>query len=268
MPPPDEKRRPAGEPDGDQGNGFSGQGQRSSNNGSMASPPAELSVPVITPYAQALDSALHMAQLGFPVHPVRIQLYLTSSGQPKKRPFGLPGGWQLGGLTGPDAIRARFVEIGATGYMVACGPSGLTVVDLDVKGDGEANWAAAGGAAHAAFEVRTWSGGRHLYFRSAGARNTSGRPGVLMCGVSAVGCSAPVRWCSDSTGRLPATIRSWRVPLCDRVLRLNRPTWHRSSAPCAQARRSSPGNGLASVPFSPRLGATPDLLPWRRVEST
>ena len=61
--------------------------------------------------------------------------------------------------------------------MVACGPSGLTVVDLDVKGDGEANWAAAGGAAHAAFEVRTWSGGRHLYFRSAGARNTSGRPG-------------------------------------------------------------------------------------------
>jgi hypothetical protein len=126
-----------------------------------------------SPYGSALASALATAELGYHVHPVRLQLNVRG----KKIPTGLPKGWQLNGLTDPGAIRARFAGIDATGYMVACGPSGLTVVDLDVKGDGEANWVAVGGAAHAAFEVRTWSGGRHLYFRSAGACNTSGRPG-------------------------------------------------------------------------------------------
>lgn len=166
------------------GNVSADKGQVTSNNGSMASPHAELSLPVIVPCAPVLDWTLYMAQLGYHVHPVRIQLYLTSSGQLKKRPIGLPKGWQRHGLTHPDAIRARFAGIGATGYMIACGPSGLTVVDLDVKGDGEASWAVAGGSAHAAFEVRTWSGGRHLYFCSAGACNTSGHPpGVDIRGI-------------------------------------------------------------------------------------
>ncbi|MGW7238673.1 bifunctional DNA primase/polymerase [Streptomyces sp. NPDC054804] len=98
--------------------------------------------------------------------------------------------WEQRATTNPDRIRAAWSRA-PFNVGIACGPSGLLVVDLDVpkdKGKGSAD--APGGAAtfgalceragHAVpdtYRVRTASGGEHLYFTApAGVRftNTAG----------------------------------------------------------------------------------------------
>ena len=119
-----------------------------------------------------------MASHGYHVWPVRIQLKPNKQGELKKAVKGLPDHWQSGGLTDPEAIKAQWMTVRATGYMIACGPSRITVVDTDTKNgvNGNQNYLNAGGVDGASFIVQTWSGGHHRYYQSAGFGNTTGRP--------------------------------------------------------------------------------------------
>ncbi|MFI8079845.1 bifunctional DNA primase/polymerase [Kitasatospora sp. NPDC086009] len=109
-------------------------------------------------------------------------------------------GWEQRATTDPEVIR-RAWEHGSYGIGLACGPSGLVVVDLDTpKHPGDlppARWAGPGitdgldvfaalcerhghPGEYETFTVRTGRGGRHLYFAaSAGTtlRNTTGDKG-------------------------------------------------------------------------------------------
>lgn len=131
-----------------------------------------------------MDYAVAMAELGYHVHPCRI--VLDADG--KKRPYGLPGNWQAAGLTSRSDIELVWRSISATGYLIACGPSGVTGLDLDVRPevgvDGRRSWAEAGGP-RGMFVVSTGGGGgEHHYFASTGAGNgTGGLPGVDVKGI-------------------------------------------------------------------------------------
>jgi hypothetical protein len=137
-------------------------------------------------YQDALDAALWMAGYGYQLWPCRIQLRPNKKGELKKEPSGLPASWTAKGLTDPAEIRARFIAVRATGYIICCGPSGITGVDLDQHGvDGRANWIAHGGSMDAAFMVRTPMSGEHLYYASGGSGNKSSAPlGIDIRGVT------------------------------------------------------------------------------------
>jgi hypothetical protein len=134
-----------------------------------------------------LRSALDLTVRGWHVFPC------TPGG---KRPA-LRGNWQDLATVAPDRIRVwwtrRPYNIG-----IACGPSGLAVIDLDVSRDGqqcttmEGDLPASGADAFAAlcrehrdsfppdtFSVDTPSGGRHLYFTVSDrtVRNSAGHLG-------------------------------------------------------------------------------------------
>lgn len=147
-----------------------------------------------------LNAAVAMGALGYHVHPCRIVL----SAEGKKRPTGLPGGWQSSGLLAASDIELVWRSVGATGYLIACGPSGITGVDLDVRPeagvDGRRSWAEASGP-RGAFVVGTaFGGGEHHYFASAGAGNgTGGLPGVDVKGVGG-GLFGPGSEVVDNTG--------------------------------------------------------------------
>lgn len=133
-----------------------------------------------------VDAAVAMAALGYHVHPCR--LVLNERGV--KVPSGLPDGWQSAGLTDAAAITMRWQAVHANAYMIACGPSGITAIDLDVKDgvDGRASWSGRPGFDHrideGRFMVFTPGGGQHHYFASAGAGNrTALMPGVDVRGV-------------------------------------------------------------------------------------
>jgi hypothetical protein len=142
-----------------------------------------------------LRAALAMARRGWHVFPC------AAGG---KRPA-LRGNWQDLATTDP-AVIGRWWSV-PYNIGVACGPSGLVVLDLDVPGHGpgqpdgvpdQADGAAAlislcrrrGQPVPAAtFTVRTPSGGHRLYFTAAdadGVRNSAGRLGPLI-DVRAVG---------------------------------------------------------------------------------
>lgn len=136
--------------------------------------------------SDALSAALWMASHGYQIWPCRIQLRPNKKGELKKEPDGLPKSWTARGLIDPAEIRARFSAVRATGYMVCCGPSGITGVDLDQHGiDGRASWHLQGGTLDANFMVRTPTGGEHLYYASGGSGNKSNVPlGIDIRGVT------------------------------------------------------------------------------------
>jgi hypothetical protein len=130
----------------------------------------------------ALDAALWMASYGYQIWPCRIQLNAKGKKDPKK----LPEHWTEGGLTDPEAIKAQWMAVRATGYMISCGPSRVTVIDTDIKPgvDGNQNYLNAGGANEAGFIVQTWSGGWHRYHQSSGFGCKHGNPpGVDVKGI-------------------------------------------------------------------------------------
>lgn len=108
-------------------------------------------------------------------------------------------GWEPRATTDADRIRRAW---SSTAYNVgiACGPSRLVVIDLDVRKPGAPAPAGHGGYRHglqvfgdlcreygrpvpATYTVDTGSGGRHLYFRHPGGpplRNTAGGLGWLI----------------------------------------------------------------------------------------
>jgi len=68
---------------------------------------------------------------GWHLEPCRIVLSPNAQGELKKRPIGLREGWQRGACTSVDEFERRASEINATGYLIACGPSGVVAVDMD-----------------------------------------------------------------------------------------------------------------------------------------
>ncbi|HEV2342498.1 MAG TPA: bifunctional DNA primase/polymerase [Actinocrinis sp.] len=147
--------------------------------------------PTMTPSAATdwLGVALALAERGFAVFPLR----------PGTKVPAVRGDWE--GLAVADPARLR--EVGwpsGANVGVACGPSGLFVLDLDVAkgpspadetgGSGESTDGAvvlrelaAGRPIPDTFTVATPSGGTHLYFRAPSAprlRNTVARLGPLI----------------------------------------------------------------------------------------
>lgn len=148
-------------------------------------------MPTVT-RTRALDTAaaaLACARRGWHVFPLR---------PGAKRPLAQFTDWEAHATTDPALIRAFWQRGPAFNVAVACGPSGLVVVDLDTPKPGEApppEWDMPGvneGADVLAvlaerhgqpfpldtFTVTTRRGGTHLYFTpppGARLRNTSGR---------------------------------------------------------------------------------------------
>ncbi|WP_412519708.1 bifunctional DNA primase/polymerase [Actinomadura madurae] len=139
--------------------------------------------------ASLAAAALACAARGWHVFPLR-------SGD--KQPLARFTNWEANATTDPARIRAFWSRGPAYNVAVACGPSGLVVVDLDMPKPGEVppdEWAMPGvnegadvlavlAARHGeafpldTFTVTTRRGGMHLYFTpppGTALRNTSGR---------------------------------------------------------------------------------------------
>lgn len=139
-----------------------------------------------------LDAALHLAARGWRVIPLRPD---------DKRPA--IRDWEARATTDPDRIRRAWATTADLNIGIACGPSGLVVVDLDVPKPGlevPPDWDQPGvldggdvlavlAERHRAplpvetYSVRTASGGEHLYFTAPTGpplRNTAGRLGWLI----------------------------------------------------------------------------------------
>jgi Bifunctional DNA primase/polymerase, N-terminal len=128
-----------------------------------------------------LGGALRAAARGWHVFPV------GGRDEPKApRP-----GWRWAEQNTTDQPRVRAWMRGGTAYGIACGPSALVVIDLDVAKPGtsgrggQAAFAAlcdrAGSPWPVTYTVLTPSGGRHLYFRADPQRkviNSAGRLGL------------------------------------------------------------------------------------------
>lgn len=119
----------------------------------------------------SLEKALHLADQGYPVFPVR-----------GKRP--VVREWQKRATTDPSRVERLWNDApGADGVGIATG-DGLVVIDLDVKGGTDGvqsftDWAAEHGLEWTS-TTRTASGGAHVYLRATEAyRNRAGMlPGV------------------------------------------------------------------------------------------
>src|SRR5215469_8450981 len=137
---------------------------------------------------ELLSSALTAAELGWHVFP-------CAPGT--KRPA-LKGNWQDLATTDPGRIRSWWTRQ-AYNIGIACGPSGLVVIDLDIDPASDAPGGPGGPASGAAslellcrahgqrypagtYTVDTPSGGCHLYFTAPATpvRNSTGRVGPLI----------------------------------------------------------------------------------------
>jgi len=110
--------------------------------------------------------ALHLASLGMKIIPLKAGLKIPAD-----------SGWQQQATSDSAVIKNWFETRPKMNYGIACGQSGLLVVDLDVKnGDnGIANWRSLSTNLNLdTFEVETPSGGLHLYFWGEGFRNSAG----------------------------------------------------------------------------------------------
>ena len=109
-----------------------------------------------------------------------------------KRPA-LPGNWQQLATTDRARIH-RWWSCAPFNVGIACGPSGLVVIDLDIAKDGSDGTATGAESfrklctlhcqpyPNDTFTVRTPSGGTHLYFQAPASpvRNSAGRLGPLI----------------------------------------------------------------------------------------
>ena len=128
---------------------------------------------------QTLRTALDLAKLGFHILPVQ-------SGKKTPAVKGEPDGPKWGATNDPDLLTVLFGR-GELNLGIACGPSSLVVLDLDVKNDADGiAWLDGQVARHGelpnTIEARTPSGGRHVYFAAPDfpVGNSAGKiaPGV------------------------------------------------------------------------------------------
>jgi hypothetical protein len=193
-----------------------------------------VSVADVTPRAAPalLRSALAAAMLGWHVFP-------CAAGE--KRPA-LRGNWQDLATTSPDQIRDWWTRA-PYNIGIACGPSGLVVIDLDMPHDVDDGEDAADGALFplsgadilsglaqqhgerypgGTYIVDTPSGGCHLYFSVAGdarVRNSAGAVGphidVRADGGYVVGAGSRIggRAYRARGRRVPAPLPSWLARL-------------------------------------------------------
>lgn len=139
------------------------------------------------------DVALPLAAVGFRVFPCNPET---------KAP--LLKGWERKATTDPVQIETWEREYPRARVGVACGPSGLCVVDLDVKDgkDGLGEWArlcAENGGAPGTFTVRTPSGGLHLYYRGRAATTVN----RLAQGIDTRSTGGLVVWYPEVAANLP-----------------------------------------------------------------
>jgi hypothetical protein len=152
----------------------------------------------------ALAGALRMLEHGVAVQPCHVEIRQSDG---KKILSNLVEDWQSHGATRDQVLRA-FANSGANAYLIACGPSGIVVADLDVKNgvDGIASWEGrpAGGVV-----VKTVSSGRHYYYRND---TGVGCPGSGLAGVDIKGIGGGVFGPGSLDGAY--SVQSW-LPLTD-----------------------------------------------------
>jgi hypothetical protein len=145
-----------------------------------------------------------MLEHGVAVQPCHVEIRQSDS---RKILSNLVEDWQSHGATRDQVLRA-FANSGANAYLIACGPSGIVVADLDVKNgvDGITSWTGRPGGG---VVVKTVSGGRHHYYRNdAGV----GCPGSGLPGVDIKGIGGGVFGPGSLDGAY--SIESW-LPLTD-----------------------------------------------------
>lgn len=157
-----------------------------------------------SPSPDLLSEALELARLGWSVFPI----YPRS-----KKPFVASRGY-LDATQGEAQIRAWWERVPDANIGIACGASGLVVLDVDPRNGGNESLAALEakhGPLPATLEARTGGGGRHFYFIG------NLRKGVLGPGLDLQGAGAyvvappsvtegPYTW---TTGGAPAPVPSW-----------------------------------------------------------
>lgn len=163
-------------------------------------------MPVPTPVDFSAQ-ALELASLGWHVFPLNRGAKTPMAG----------GRGYLDATTDPDQIRAWWTRFPDANIGIACGASGLVVLDVDPRNRGEetlARLVAKHGELPVTLEARTGGSaqpGRHLYFRGELRKGVLG-PGLDLQGAGAYVVAppsvvvAPYEW---TTGGLPVDVPAW-----------------------------------------------------------
>ena len=157
----------------------------------------------LRPRQHLLAAALGLAERGWHVFPLRPDDKRPAfpdhtaddctGRDPRCRTAGHHVGWEPRATTDPDRIR-RAWSARSYGIGLACGPSGLVVVDLDMPKGDTAWWTGRdtladlaskhGASIEPTYTVRTGRGGTHLYYRHPTSgpllRNTAGTLGLMV----------------------------------------------------------------------------------------
>ena len=154
-----------------------------------------------------LAQALELASLGWHVFPLNRGAKTPMQG----------GRGYLDATTDPEAIRSWWTRFPDANIGIACGASGLVVLDIDPRNGGEdtlARLVARHGPLPATLEARTGGSsqpGRHLYFRGDLRKGVLG-PGLDLQGAGAYVVAppsvvvAPYEW---TTGGEPEPVPPW-----------------------------------------------------------
>ncbi|MEV7198889.1 bifunctional DNA primase/polymerase [Streptomyces griseoluteus] len=154
--------------------------------------------------------------------------------------------WEQRATTAPDRIRAAWSRA-PFNVAIACGPSGLLVVDLDVPKDNSSSDAPCGATTFAALceraghavpdthRVRTASGGTHLYFSAPHGMRLANTAGTVANSVDtrawggyvvAAGSTTPAGTYEPLNAPEPAPLPAWLLSILQPVPALSgTPLW-------------------------------------------
>lgn len=138
------------------------------------------------PDPSSLDGFLRLAAHGYHLAPIRIRR--GPDGRKRTTYFRERGaGWGEAATTDPDQITRWWRRYGPDcGFLIACVPSELVVIDLDLKPAAEVDavsWWAREGLPIGSMRVDTPSGGQHLYFRQRKTDPIPNSTGAIAPGV-------------------------------------------------------------------------------------
>ena len=124
----------------------------------------------------------------------------VNCGSPGKHPLGFIGaarhGWKDASLD-PEQVKKWWKRWPKANIGIACGPSGIVIIDIDVEKGGEETWAQIKRdnptIKDSAIQAITQSGGRHLYYAAnPGVSITNGKAERLGAGVDVRGADGIV----------------------------------------------------------------------------